>query len=179
MMTALVEAEISDPEGGERKLTEKELSEFVVLLDGAGTDTVSLNLGTLTRELEANPDQRELLARAPERSANAIEEILRFDAPSPVQGRLVTRDVELHRTVVPSGLKLLLINGAASRDPRAYEDPNRFDVTRRFDRHLSSASAPTTASERRWHASSGASHSRSSVGSPTTTSTWTKRCGSA
>jgi cytochrome P450 len=137
MMTALVEAEISDPDGGNRKLTEKELSEFVVLLDGAGTDTVSLNLGNLTRELEANPEQRQLLAREPELSVNAIEEILRFDPPSPVQGRLVTHDVELHGTVVPEISKLLLINGAASRDPRVYEDPNRFDVSRHFDRHLS------------------------------------------
>src|SRR5690606_30607947 len=58
-------------------------------------------------------------------------------APSPVQGRYVTRDVELHGTRVPEGSTLLLLNGSANRDERAFEDPDRLDVRRRNVRHLS------------------------------------------
>ena len=132
MMTALVQAEI---EG--RKLSHQEISEFVVLLDGAGTDTVSLLLGNAARLLAEHADQRAFLADDVTRVPTAIEEILRFDPPSPVQGRLTARDVEFHGCVVPAGAKMLLINGAATRDPREYDEPDRFDVTRDAERHLS------------------------------------------
>jgi cytochrome P450 len=132
MMTALVQAEI---EG--RKLSHQEISEFVVLLDGAGTDTVSLLLGNAARLLAEHADQRAFLAEDVTRVPTAIEEILRFDPPSPVQGRLTAQDVEFHGSVVPAGAKMLLVNGAATRDPREYDEPDRFDVTRDAERHLS------------------------------------------
>ena len=69
--------------------------------------------------------------------ASTIEEVLRFEAPSPVQARYVTRDVELHRTRVPEGSTLLLLNGSANRDERRIEDPDRLDVRRKNVRHLS------------------------------------------
>jgi cytochrome P450 len=69
--------------------------------------------------------------------ANAIEEVLRFEAPSPVQARYVTRDVELHGARVPEGSAMLLINGSANRDERRYADADRFDVGRKDTHHLS------------------------------------------
>src|SRR5262249_21265547 len=68
---------------------------------------------------------------------NAIEEILRYEAPSPVQARYVTRDVELHGTRVPEGSTVLLLNGSANRDERAFEDADRLDVKRGDINHLS------------------------------------------
>ena len=110
MMTALVQAEI---EG--RTLSHQEISEFVVLLDGAGNDTVSLLLGNAALLLAEHADQRAFLADDVTRFlSTAIEEILRFDPPSPVQGRLTARDVESHGCVVPTGAKMLLINGGDS-----------------------------------------------------------------
>src|SRR5439155_4186256 len=88
-----------------------------------------------------------IVARCPEKRAvvfantavipNAVDELLRFEAPSPVNGRWVTRDVEFHGVTIPAGSKLIMLNGAANRDERAFEDPNRFDVRRKFTKHLS------------------------------------------
>jgi cytochrome P450 len=137
MMTDLVQAEIPDENGERHTLTFEEIGEFVVLIDGAGTDTVSLLLGNAARLLAEHPDQRALLAAEPSRITAAVEEIVRYDPPSPVQGRLTTRDTEWYGETVPAGEKLLLINGASSRDPREYDEPDRFDVSRPIERHLS------------------------------------------
>nr|MDT0665683.1 cytochrome P450 [Micromonospora sp. DSM 115978] len=68
---------------------------------------------------------------------NAVEETLRYEAPSPVQGRYTTREVELHGTTIPAGSKIVLLTASANRDGRKYTDPDRYDVLRRFDSHLS------------------------------------------
>ena len=59
--------------------------------------------------------------------------MLRYDAPSQLQGRLTTTDVTLHDVTIPAGEKVMLISGSALRDERAYADPDRFDVTRQAD----------------------------------------------
>jgi cytochrome P450 len=67
----------------------------------------------------------------------AIEELLRYEAPSPVQARYVTRDVELYDEVVPAGSAMLLLNASANRDERKFPDGERFDIHRHIDHHLS------------------------------------------
>ena len=67
---------------------------------------------------------------------NAIEELLRFESPSPVQARYVTKDVEHHGQVVPAGSVILLLNGSANRDERKFPDGDRFDIHRKIDHHL-------------------------------------------
>ena len=62
---------------------------------------------------------------------NAIEEILRFEPPSPVQARLVTTDAECHGQTVPRGSIVLLLNASANRDERRYEDPTASTSTER------------------------------------------------
>ena len=86
---------------------------------------------------DQHPDQRQLLLDDPGLIENAIEECLRYEAPSPVNGRRVTRDVTFHGHTVPEGASLLLLNGSANRDERHFPDADRFDVRRRIDRHLS------------------------------------------
>lgn len=66
-----------------------------------------------------------------------MEELLRYEAPSPVQARRLTRDVELHGEKLRAGSRVLLLTGSAGRDDREYQDPDRFDVDRSIDRHLS------------------------------------------
>ena len=61
---------------------------------------------------------------------------MRFEAPSPIQARYVTRDVELHGVTVAAGSKMALLNGSAGRDEREYLDPDRFDIERKIDRHM-------------------------------------------
>ncbi|HEX6418957.1 MAG TPA: cytochrome P450 [Acidimicrobiales bacterium] len=118
-------------------LSLRESVEFADLLVSAGTETVARLLGWAAVVLDEHPDQRADLAADPGLVPNAVEELLRYEAPSPVQGRWTGRPVELHGTVVPAGSKVLLLTGSAGRDERAFPDPDRFDVRRRFDQHLS------------------------------------------
>jgi len=67
----------------------------------------------------------------------AIEELLRFEPPSPVQARSVTHDVEHFGQVVPAGSVLLLLNASANHDERHFTEPDRFDIDRDEGRHLS------------------------------------------
>ncbi|MGO9872867.1 MAG: cytochrome P450 [Acidimicrobiia bacterium] len=135
LIAALLEAELDD-DGTVRKLDELEVVSFVVLLAGAGVETVARLLGWAAVVLARHPDQRALLAQDPTLIANGIEELLRYEAPSPVNGRWVTRPFEVHGTVVPAESKILLLNGSANRDPREFNDPERFDVRRVIKRHI-------------------------------------------
>ena len=135
LISALLEAEL-DEEGGTRTLNELEVVSFAVLLAGAGVETVARLLSWAAVVLARHPDQRALLAHDPTLIPNGIEELLRYEAPSPVNGRWVTRPIELYGTVVPADSKILLLNGSANRDPREFDDPDRFDVRRPIKRHI-------------------------------------------
>jgi cytochrome P450 len=135
LISGLVHAEI-DEDGELRTLTLEEIVGFVQLLSSAGTETVARLLGFAALTLTKHPDQRQLLVDDPSLVSNAIDELLRYEAPSPIQGRWVSRDVELHDTVIPRGSRLALLNGSGDRDERHFEDPDRFDVRRVIDRHL-------------------------------------------
>jgi len=136
LISVLVQSEIPSDTGGVRRLTDEEISTFVHMLAVAGSDTVAKLLGWAAVLLARHPQQRRLLVEQPDQIGNAVEEILRYEAPSPVNARWVTRDVELHGQMVKAGSKLLLLNGSADRDERHFPDPDRFDVTRQIDRHL-------------------------------------------
>jgi cytochrome P450 len=136
MLTALTQVELG--EGSERRvLTDDEAVQFALLLVSAGTETVARLLGWAAVVLDTHPDQRAELAADPGLTANAVEELLRFEAPSPVQGRWTTAEVMLHGVTIPHDSKVLLLTGSAGRDERAYPDPDRFDIHRRFDQQIS------------------------------------------
>jgi len=135
LITALLDAEL-DEGGAARKLDDFEVVSFVLLLAGAGVETVARLLSWAAVVLARNPDQRALLAEDPALIANGVEELLRYEAPSPVNGRWVTRPFEAHGQVVPAESKILLLNGSANRDEREFDDPDRFDVRRTMKRHI-------------------------------------------
>ncbi|HEY8217819.1 MAG TPA: cytochrome P450 [Acidimicrobiia bacterium] len=136
ILSALVHARI-DEDGQERQITQSELYAFVQMLAIAGTETVARFLSWAAVLLARHPEQRQLLVDDPSLIPNAVEELLRYEAPSPVNARWVTRDVELHGTTIPAGSKLIMLNGAANRDERVFENPDRLDVRRKFAKHLS------------------------------------------
>jgi len=136
MFTDLLKAEIVDDDGKPRRLTDSELTEFVTVLFAAGTETVARHLGWAVDLLDQHPDQRAELAADPTLVPNAIEEILRFEPPSPVNARYVTRDATFHDVTIPAESRVVLLTGAAGRDERAYPDPDVFDVHRTFDLHV-------------------------------------------
>jgi cytochrome P450 len=136
LMTDLLNAEFEDVNGVVRKLTRQEVLNYVGLLAGAGNETTTRLIGWTGKVLAENPDQRQLLVEDPALIPNAIEELLRYEAPSPVQSRYVTRDVEYHGRTVPEGTIMVIINGSANRDERVFPDPDRFDIRRKINHHL-------------------------------------------
>jgi cytochrome P450 len=107
-----------------------------MLLAAAGNETTTKLIGWTGFLLGAHPDERRSLVNDPSLIPGAIEEILRYEAPSPVQARYVTRDVVLHDTTVPEGSIMLMLNAAANRDERQFDEPDRFDVRRVIDHHV-------------------------------------------
>ena len=141
LVSALLEAELSEG-GATRRLDDEELCSFVVLLAGAGVETVARLLSWAAVILARHPDQRELLVRNRGQIPGAVEELLRYEAPSPVNGRWLTRSVTVQGITLPAESKVLLLNGSANRDPREFDDPDTFDVTRRIRRHISFGYGP-------------------------------------
>jgi cytochrome P450 len=136
LMTELLNAEFEDENGTRRKLSRAEVLTYVGLLAAAGNETTTRLIGWTGKVLAEHPDQRELLVKDPSGIPAAIEELLRYEAPSPVQARYVTKDVEHHGRSVPEGSVLLLLTASANRDDRHFPDGDRFDVQRKIDHHV-------------------------------------------
>jgi cytochrome P450 len=137
LMTDLINVTFVDDQGVERHLEEEEIVNYSTLLAAAGNETTTRLIGWTGYLLGKHPDQRELLLNDRSLIPGAIEEILRYEAPSPVQARFVARDVEFYGTAVPEGSVLVLLTASANRDDRRFKDPDRFDVRRKIDHHLS------------------------------------------
>jgi cytochrome P450 len=136
MVSDLLVAEIARADGSTRQLDDGEVIAFFTLLEIAGSETTARLLGWASVLLARHPEQRAKLVAERALVPNAVEELLRYEPPSPIQARLVTRSVEWHGKAIPAFSKLALLTGSAGRDERAYTDPDRFDVERRFDRHV-------------------------------------------
>lgn len=132
MISMLVGAEID----GE-SLTESELTSLVQFLFGAGFETTTNLIGNGMLALLRHPDQLAALRAEPDLIPGAVEELLRFDASVQLTMRTAFDDLEVGRHVVPAGASMLLLLGAANRDPARYDDPERVDVTRAGVRPLS------------------------------------------
>jgi cytochrome P450 len=137
IMSELVHADVEAPDGTTRKLDDLELVQYMSLVSAAGNETVANLMGWAGMSLWRHPDQRQILIDDPGVIPNAVEELLRYEAPSPIQARTVMRDVEVHGRTVPKGSKMAMLTGSAGRDERVFPDPDRFDVTRRIDQHVS------------------------------------------
>ena len=137
LMTELLEAEFDDETGTRRGLRRDEVLTYCTLLAGAGNETTTRLIGWMGKLLAEHPDQRARIAEDRGLVPNAVEETLRYEAPSPVQARYVSRDVEHHGQTVPEGSIMLLVNGSANRDERQFPDADRYDIFRRIGHHLS------------------------------------------
>ena len=137
MMTALVQAELPDANGGSSTLSDEEILGFCILLAVAGNETVTKILGNGIYWLWKNPDQRAALAQDASLVPGAVEELLRYDPPSHYQGRVTMKDVAWYGQTVPEGARVLLLTGSTGRDEREFPDqPEKFDIHRRIERHL-------------------------------------------
>jgi cytochrome P450 len=136
LMTDLQQAEFEDETGERRRLSRAEVIQYVNLVAAAGNETTTRLIGWAGKVLAEHPDQRAELVADRDLLPNAIEELLRYESPSPVQARWVAADVELHGTVVPAGSVILLLNASANRDERKFRDADHFDIHRVIDHHL-------------------------------------------
>ncbi|HXZ86150.1 MAG TPA: cytochrome P450 [Myxococcota bacterium] len=132
----LVSALVAAEEQGDRLKRNELLSQLTLLLV-AGNETTTNLISNAALALSRNPDQLELLRRAPERIPDAVEELLRYDSPVQMTSRISCADRELAGHRVRRGEQLVLLLASANRDPEVFADPDRLDVTRRDVRHLS------------------------------------------
>jgi len=132
LMSALLGAELDGKE-----LSEEELLGFCFLLVVGGNDTTMNLIGNGAVRLAHDPEARQRLVEDPGLIPGAVEEMLRIDAPAQALPRTTRRDVDLHGETIPAGERVLVCYGAANLDERAFEDPERFDIDRKDNRHLS------------------------------------------
>ncbi len=137
LMTQLLTIEFEDETGTTRRLTRTEVLTYTNMLAAAGNETTTRLIGWTGKVLAEHPDQRRQIAEDPSLVPQAIEELLRYEAPSPVQSRYVTRDVELYGQTVPEGSVMVLLNGSANRDERQFTDGDVFNIHRKLGHHLS------------------------------------------
>jgi cytochrome P450 len=130
IISRLVTTTYEDETGVTHRLTDEDIATFSVLLAAAGSETVTKLMGNGIMAFHHNPDQWELVLADPGLIPGAIEEMLRLNPPSQYQGRFTTRDVVLDGGTIPAGSPTLLVTGSATRDPRAYEQPDVFDIRR-------------------------------------------------
>jgi cytochrome P450 len=136
VMTELLRAEFEDLNGVKRRLARDEVLGFVNLIAAAGNETTTRLIGWAGKVLAENPDQRREVASDLSLVPRTVEELLRYESPSPVQARYVTEDVEHYGTTIKQGSVVLLLTGSANRDERRFDNPDRFNIHRGVGQHL-------------------------------------------
>ncbi|MGB3622424.1 cytochrome P450 [Ketobacter sp. MCCC 1A13808] len=136
LMTQLLTTEFVDDTGEKRCLSRDEILGYVRLLAGAGNETTTRLIGWTGKTLAEHPDQLAELVADPSLVNSTIDEVLRYEPPSPVQARYVTKDVEHHGQIVPKGSVMLLLNASANRDERKFKDADTFNIRRKADQML-------------------------------------------
>lgn len=131
LLSGLLEVEAD----GDRISADETVHLAAILLVAGHETTVNL-IGNGVLALLRSPDQFELLLRRPDLTANAVDELLRFDSPVQFDARYATTDLDLAGTKVRAGDGIILILGAANRDPAVFDAPARLDVTRDARRHV-------------------------------------------
>ncbi len=118
-------------------LTDDEVAiNLQALLVGGNLTTTDL-IGNAIRLFLLNPEQRALLIAQPELIAGAVEETLRYEPPVDITGRIANRDIEVGGCPIRDTQAMIFMLRAANRDPDAFPDPHRFDITRKGAPHVS------------------------------------------
>jgi cytochrome P450 len=130
MLSRLTQVTVDRGDGVETGLDDAEIAGFASLLGGAGAETVTKLVGNAVMLFWQHPDQWRQILDDHEKIPRAVEEILRYWPPSQYQGRYSVEERELEGGTIPAGFPVLLITGAATRVPRAFERADEFDIER-------------------------------------------------
>ena len=132
----LVSALLAAEEEGD-KLTREELLSTMLLILVAGNETTRNLIGNGMLALLRHPDQLQRLRDEPGRLEPAVDELLRYDSPVQLDGRVVREDLEIGGKHLRAGQKVIALLGAANRDPAAFANPDGLDIGRKEKSHLS------------------------------------------
>ena len=125
-------------EASERgEVSKEEASLLMRNVLAAGVDTTVGVTANMLHAFARNPDQWELLRSNPKLAQAAFDEVQRWYSPSRMFGRVAHRDIELAGTTIAKDQGVLLFVAATGRDPRAWDEPERFDIRRSAGKHLS------------------------------------------
>jgi cytochrome P450 len=120
----------------------EEIMSLCLLLLAAGHETTANLIGNGTLALLQHPDQMAWLRSHPDRTADAVEELVRYDSPVQVAARSARHDLSLGSEAVQEGQLALVILGAVNRDPARHHTPDRLDLTRTGSGHLAFGHGP-------------------------------------
>lgn len=131
LISALVRVE--DATG---RLSDEEIVSTCVILLQAGHETTADLISIATKGLLDHPEQLARLRAEPGRMRHAADEFIRWDTSVQISQRVGTEPVEVGGRKIPAGDVIVVLNGAANRDPARHAEPDRLDVTRRDVTHL-------------------------------------------
>jgi cytochrome P450 len=137
LITALISAR-----DAEDKLSDPELLAACALVLGAGFETTMNLIGNGTYLLLSNPDELRRLRDDPSLITSAIEEFLRYEGPVTLTTRVALEDVQVGETCMHAGQQGVVMLAAANRDPLVFPDPQRLDITRAPNPHLTFGGGP-------------------------------------
>ncbi|MFE7590130.1 cytochrome P450 [Kitasatospora sp. NPDC057512] len=137
LISALVTTQAADD-----RLTDSELLSTCFVLITAGDETTANLIGNGALALLRHPDQLARLRADPALIRTAVEELARYDTPTQAIIRVVAEDVEIGGRTLREGELVYLFLAAANRDPDRFEDPDRLDLARPRNRHLSFGTGP-------------------------------------
>jgi cytochrome P450 len=130
MLSRLTQVTVDREDGVETGLDDAEITGFASLLGGAGAETVTKLVGNAAVLFWRHPEQWQKILDDREKIPRAVDELLRYWPPSQYQGRFCVEAREFEGGTIPAGFPVLLITGAATRDPRAFERADEFDIER-------------------------------------------------
>jgi cytochrome P450 len=114
----------------ERLITQAEAKLLAQTVLAAGADTTVLTMANTLRAFALFPDEYQKLRADPQLVRSAFDESLRWDSPSRMAGRVTMRDVDIEGFKIPARERVGLMFAAANRDPRAWPDPDRYQISR-------------------------------------------------
>jgi len=118
------------------EITQDEAKLLVMTMLAAGSDTTVVTMATAIRAFCLFPGEWQKLRKNPALLRNAFDESLRWDSPSRMAGRITAKDVPIGDYLIPAGTRCGLMFAAANRDPRKWNEPERFDIERDLKGHV-------------------------------------------